>query len=124
MKFISAFLSILCTLTLSLHAANWPQFRGPNGEATSDDKGVPLKWSVTENMKWKLDLPGAGSSCPVVWGDRVFVTCFSGQKENGDVSGMIRSVICVEKNSGRKLWQKDFAAPQPEDSWQGMIKEH
>ncbi len=118
----SAFL-LLASTTL-LHAANWPQFRGPNGDGTSDDANVPLKWSATENMKWKLDLPGAGASCPVVWGDRVFVTCFSGEKENGDVSGLIRSVICVDKKSGRLLWKKDFAAPQPEDAWQGMIREH
>lgn len=107
-----------------LNGANWPQFRGPNGDATIADVAVPLKWSATENMKWKLDLPGAGSSCPVIWGDRVFVTCFSGQQENGDVSGLVRSVICVDKTSGKELWKKDYPAPQPEDAWQGMIREH
>ncbi|HEY2573821.1 MAG TPA: PQQ-binding-like beta-propeller repeat protein, partial [Verrucomicrobiaceae bacterium] len=107
-----------------LHAANWPQFRGPDGNAVSNDSKVPLKWSATENMKWKAPLPGAGSSCPIVWGDRVFVTCFSGQGDNGDVSKLIRSVVCFDKASGKQLWKKDFAAPQPEDAWQGMIREH
>ncbi len=116
-----ALLFASCSL---LRAENWPQFRGPDGNATSNDAGVPLKWSATVNMKWKTDLPGAGSSCPVVWGDRVFVTCFSGENENGDVSKLIRSVICFDKTSGKKVWQKDFAAPQPEDAWQGMIREH
>ena len=116
----------ICAIVFSASqaSANWPQFRGPNGDAVSEDKSVPLKWSVSENMMWKFDLPGAGSSSPVIWGDRVFVVCFSGEKENGDVSGLIRSVVCVDRKSGKQLWKKDYAAPQPEDSWQGMIREH
>ena len=124
MKPLLALLTFFAATHWAQCASNWPQFRGPNGDAVSDDKAVPLKWSASENMKWKLDLPGAGASCPVVWGDRVFLTCFSGQNENGDTSGLVRSVVCVDKNAGKLLWKKDFPAPQPEDPWQGMIREH
>ena len=60
-------LQLACLIVASqLHAANWPSFRGENGDASSDDKAVPLKWSATENMKWKLALPGAGAAGPIV----------------------------------------------------------
>lgn len=111
-------------LGLTLQAADWPQFRGPNGEARSDDTRVPVKWSATENLKWKLALPGPGSSCPVISGNKVFLTCFSGHKENGDVSGLVRHVVCVDKTTGKQLWQKDYPAGSPEDPAQGMIMEH
>ncbi len=124
MKTSHALPALFCAIANISHAANWPQFRGPDGEAKSDDKNVPLKWSETENMKWKLDLPGAGSSSPIVWGNRIFVICFSGEKENGDVSSLIRSVVCVDSTNGKKLWQIDYPAPQPEDPWQGMMREH
>ncbi|MBZ5605957.1 MAG: PQQ-binding-like beta-propeller repeat protein, partial [Acidobacteriia bacterium] len=54
-------------------AGDWPQWRGPNwdGVARGD---APLKWSDTEHIKWKAEIPGRGHSSPVVWGDRIFVT--------------------------------------------------
>lgn len=52
---------------------NWPQWRGPNAQGVSDAKGLPEKWSATENIKWKAELPGRGDSSPCVWGDAVFI---------------------------------------------------
>src|SRR4051794_30573689 len=83
-------LLVLCTASLPLSAADWPQFRGPNRDGISTDKNVPLTWSATENMKWKLDLPGPGSSSPIVTGGKVIVTCFSGNTPEGDVSALVR----------------------------------
>src|SRR5260221_13937341 len=57
-----------------LHAENWPQWRGPNGDGTSPERGLPTEWSATKNVAWKLDLPGPAGSTPVVWGDRIFLT--------------------------------------------------
>jgi outer membrane protein assembly factor BamB len=111
-------------LTVPQASADWPQFRGPNRDAVSQDAKVPSTWSASENLKWKLDLPGQGASSPVIWGDTLFVTCFSGQEESGDVSRLVRHVIAVDRTTGKKLWQKDFAAPHPDDPWQGMIREH
>ena len=117
------FLALLA-LAAALPAADWPQFRGPNRDGVSTDTSVPLKWGETENMKWKLDLPGPGASSPIVTGNMVIVTCFSGNKPDGDVSGLLRHVICVEKTTGKKLWQKDYPATHPDDPARGMIMEH
>jgi len=63
--------------------ANWPQFRGPNASGVSTNANLPDKWSATENVAWKTDLPGRSWSSPVVWGERIFVTAVvnSGESE-------------------------------------------
>src|SRR5688500_3148806 len=55
-------------------ADNWPAFRGPTGQGHSAEKNVPWKWGPNENIRWKVPLPDAGSSTPVIWGDRIFLT--------------------------------------------------
>src|SRR6185369_13131412 len=63
---------------LAERSMDWPQFRGPTGMGTSGETGLPVTWSATENIAWKTDLPGAGTSCPILVGDRIFVACYSG----------------------------------------------
>lgn len=70
-------------ILLTVHAAasgpsdearrNWPQWRGPLATGVAPEADPPLEWSETKNVKWKVAIPGAASSTPVVWGDRVFV---------------------------------------------------
>lgn len=55
-------------------AAAWPQFRGASAGVAADDPALPERWSETENVVWKIDIPGRSWSSPVVWGDHVFVT--------------------------------------------------
>lgn len=76
---------VLGALTLALatgvgagHAEDWPQWRGPNGDGVSKDKGFPTRWSA-DSVAWKARLGGLGISSPIVWGDRVFVTSQSGR---------------------------------------------
>ncbi|MBC8374370.1 MAG: PQQ-binding-like beta-propeller repeat protein, partial [Planctomycetes bacterium] len=66
---------LLAVIVITAPAAggNWPGFRGPDGSGISTEKNPPVKWSDSENLKWKTPLPGPGSSSPIVWGDRVFV---------------------------------------------------
>src|SRR6266852_2141096 len=52
----------------------WPGWRGPRGDGTSDETGIPVHWTKTENIAWKAPIPGKGHSSPVIWGDRIFVT--------------------------------------------------
>src|SRR5262249_31076957 len=52
----------------------WPQFRGPQSIGVVEDPQLPDKWSATENVAWKTDIPGLGWSSPIVWGDKIFVT--------------------------------------------------
>ena len=57
-------------------ALNWPQFRGPDATGVADGQHPPITWDVKAgtNVQWKTPIPGLGHSCPVVWGDRVFLT--------------------------------------------------
>lgn len=55
-------------------AADWPQFRGPRGDGTSEAAGLPLAWSEAENVRWRVPVPGRGRSSPVVLGDRIWLT--------------------------------------------------
>jgi outer membrane protein assembly factor BamB len=68
-------------LAFASNGGEWPQFRGPNGSATSDEPNLPVAWSSDKNIAWKVTLPGYGWSCPVVWGDKVFVTTAIADKQ-------------------------------------------
>jgi outer membrane protein assembly factor BamB len=69
-------LALLCALmlTAAVRAENWPQFRGSGGGVAPDNPALPDTWSATENVVWKLDVPGYAWSSPIVWGEHVFVT--------------------------------------------------
>jgi outer membrane protein assembly factor BamB len=81
-------------------AENWPAWRGPRGDGTSAETGLPVSWSRTENVRWKARLPGPGNSSPVVWGERVFLT------QALDRKGTQRAVLCFARGDGRLLWQR------------------
>src|SRR5512133_428318 len=53
---------------------NWPQFRGPGARGLGTSTRLPDRWSATDNVDWKSDIPGRGWSSPIVWGNRVFLT--------------------------------------------------
>jgi hypothetical protein len=55
-------------------ADNWPRFRGLDAGSIHDNPALPERWSETENIAWKVDVPGLGWSSPIVWDDYVFVT--------------------------------------------------
>lgn len=100
-------------------ADDWPRFRGPSGQGHGVGAAAPTTWSDTDNLRWKTPLPGAGSSSPVVWGDRVFVTCYTNA---GSAPG--RQVVCVDRSSGGVLWTRSVAAAQRDDPYQGFLTEH
>lgn len=88
--------SILFTLATVAAAAPWPGWRGAEGIGVTPETELPLTWSSTENVKWKVALPEPGNSTPVVWGDRVFVTQAIGDE---------RLVLCFSRNDGKELWR-------------------
>src|SRR5882724_1802262 len=91
--------SVLVLLTtFSAAAGNWPAWRGPEGTGVSTEKDAPLKWSTNENVRWRVELPGAGNSSPIVWGKRVFLTQ-AAQKEQR------RTLMCFDRTTGKLLWQ-------------------
>ena len=98
-------------------AEDWPQFLGPGGHGRSPES-VPTSWSDTESLRWKVDLPGPGSSSPIVVGDRIIVTCSIAKPTPK------RRVLCFDKNDGRPLWNVDFPIDYREDKYEGYITEH
>ncbi len=114
-------------LSLS-HADDWPRFRGPNGSGIGSADKVPLAWSDSENLQWKADLPGPGASSPIIVGDRVLVTCYTGygtDRENpGTPSDLQRHLLCFDRHTGARLWQATVASTHDEDAYQGFITEH
>lgn len=113
---------VACLASARTFAADWPQFRGPGGMGVSDDKNLPVRWSSSENIAWKVDLPGPGSSSPIVVGDRVFVTCYRGyglEPNAGDQKDLRRQLLCFERDTGKKLWSKEFEPKLPEHKYQG-----
>lgn len=101
------------------HAAepDWRAFRGTDGTATTAAK-LPTKWGAKENVAWKTDLPGAGTSTPIVVGDRVFVTCYSGYNVPGQPQGTQEElklhVVRLDRKTGKIEWTKDVKPKLPE----------
>jgi outer membrane protein assembly factor BamB len=83
--------------------ADWPQFRGPmtNNVATSD---APPTLVDQESIAWTADLEGRGASGPIVVGDKVFLTCTTGFKQDQ------LHVLCFDAKTGEKLWDRQFWA--------------
>ncbi len=120
-----ALLSVLpLALTLLLPASAqravgpWAQFRGPGGQGVSADKGLPVTWSAAQNLLWKTDLPGAGTSSPVVLGDRIYVACYSGfgipGQPGSGTDQLKRHLVCLDRQGGKILWKREVAAAGPE----------
>jgi outer membrane protein assembly factor BamB len=82
---------------------DWPGWRGADGNGIADGRDLPLEWSQTKNVRWSVKLPGWGTSSPVVYGDRVFVT--SAVEEGGGKSLL---TLCFDAKDGRELWRHDF----------------
>ena len=103
-------------------AADVTGFRGPGGVAVSDEAGLPAEWSSTKNVAWKTRLPGPGTSSPIVLGERIYITSYSGyglEPNQGSQSSLQRHVLCLDRKSGKLLWKKDFKPQLPESRYSG-----
>ena len=127
MKNALAAIACVALLAPSARAADWPRFRGPGGLGIGAS-AVPLEWSDEKNLCWRTPLPGPGSSSPVIHGDDVFVTCYSGYgvpgEPVGDPAKLVRHLLCVDRTTGRVKWQRDVPAELPEDPYEGFLTEH
>ena len=101
--------------------AEWNRFRGPNGSGIRE-AAVPVEFGADKNMKWKVELPGRGVSCPIIVGDKIFVTCYSGYGGDlgDDIEKLKRHLVCVDRATGKIVWDKSVKAEMPEDRWSGM----
>src|SRR5262249_54308478 len=90
-----------------LCAEDWSRFRGPNGSGVSMDAHIPIEWSDGKNLAWKADLPGPGSSSPIVIGDLVIITSYSGygvEGRQGRLADLKRHVVAFDAASGDQKW--------------------
>lgn len=103
---------------------DWPQFRGPGGQGAADAKKLPVDWDGTRNLAWKTKMPGAGSSSPIVVGDRIYLTCYSGYGEadsSGDLEDLTLHLVCLDRASGNSVWKKDIRPRMPESK---RVRDH
>ncbi len=111
-------------------ALNWPQFRGPGARGVADGQQPPTTWDVKQgiNLRWKTPIPGLGHSCPVIWGEQIFLTSAvsDGDKAGlrpglyGDVDSVDDQsphtwhVYAIDKQTGKILWDVVAAAGKPQ----------
>jgi outer membrane protein assembly factor BamB len=118
--FRAAALVIFATSTLA--AADWSRFRGENGSGVAADSvPTPTEWSESMNLRWSAPLPGPGKSCPIVLGDRVILTCWSGENPPDDLK---RHLLCFDRNTGKELWAKEIAPTTPDEPFREMFTEN
>lgn len=87
-------------------AADWPAWRGPLGTGVSKETNLPLKWSPTENVCWRVALPERGNSTPIVWKSRVFLT---------QAVGKDRTLMCFDRADGELIWQQGLTTQFADD---------
>ena len=110
---------------------NWPQFRGRESRGVAHADTLPDKWSATENIEWKSDIPGRGWSSPIVWGNRVFLTTvvnlgeseeprkglyFGGDRPTPPKSVHQWKVLCFDLTTGDLVWQRQVHESMPGSS--------
>lgn len=102
-------------LCLAARGEEWPGFRGTTGQGLSREKGLPTRWSATDNVAWKAAVPGEGWSSPVVWGERVFLTAATD-------GGAACHVLALSRADGKLLWdvtvfRQEKGHKQPRNSY-------
>ena len=123
---------LLFIVSYSVQAAtNWPQFRGPGALGVAENKGLPGKWSTSENVLWKQQVSGRGWSSPVVWGKQVFLTAvetegkqwearkglyFGGERKIPPTGKHHWKVICLNLETGKLIWEKTAHSGIPKGS--------
>ena len=131
---LSTVVCLVAVFAFSLHSveakgANWPQWRGPEGQGVSTETGLPSEWSATKNIKWKTPIAGRGHSSPIVWGKKIFLTTdIQGEVIPGLKAGVTHKmpdgsdfvhpdavgadrkhtfkVVCVDRETGKILWER------------------
>lgn len=101
---------VMVLVANQVNADNWPAWRGPGGQGFCHEQDVPVTWSDTENVRWKVPLEHQGNSTPVVWDDRIFLT-------QANKNGHVRSLLCLSRDNGSVVWQRDIEYPDKERNW-------
>ena len=105
----------------------WPQWRGPLANGVATTANPPLEWSETRNIRWKVEIPGRGSSSPIVWGDRLYVTTAVPAGLTGDAQHAPRGglrprgvhrfvVMAIDRKTGRTVWERVAREQEPHEA--------
>ncbi len=148
---LTAALIAFTTSLGSLVAADWPGFRGAKS-GVADESDLPTTLTK-ENILWKIKLPGAGTSSPITVGDKILLTANAGYGttitkgmsgfggggfggkgkggfpgkgggDTGDQKKLKLLVLCLDRTTGKTLWEKEVAPKLPETAFSGMMREH
>lgn len=123
----SAVFLVVFLLSPFATAEDFAQFRGKAGQAHDRQTDLPRQWSDSSNLQWKSEIDGRGSSSPIVVGDKVFITAYSGYgnlEQSGSQDRLVRQLLCFNLQDGKLLWKADVKNQQREDLYQGFITEH
>ena len=126
---------LVALTTIALHASvsdpkNWAQWRGPDMNGVSRTAKPPLEWSETKNVKWKVQIPGRGSSSPVVWNDRVFVLTaipvgITGEQQHAPRGALPQrgvhqyKVLAIDRKTGKTVWEHVAREEEPHEAAHG-----
>lgn len=115
-------------------SGDWPQWRGPLASGAAPVGDPPSSWSETENVRWKIEIPGYGQASPIVWGDRVFVLTaipagpgddsgggffarlrrrFMGTVRSGDLLNFV--IVALDRRDGSVVWERTAVTEQPHE---------
>ncbi len=107
MKYKLTFVMVMILMVMTAYSQNWPQWRGPEANGIASPGTYPVKFSATDGLLWKAELPGKGGSTPIVWEDRIFLTSGVGEKNEGE-----DGVLCFNL-TGKLLWQVKLGKQSP-----------
>jgi outer membrane protein assembly factor BamB len=108
---------VLLPVSMAARAGDWPQFRGPTGDGIATATNLPLTWSPTQNVTWKVPVPGRGRSSPVLLGDRIWLTTAletgvrtfaEGPDRMQQAERVVIGVVCLDRATGRQLYHVDL----------------
>ncbi|NNE00838.1 MAG: PQQ-binding-like beta-propeller repeat protein, partial [Pirellulaceae bacterium] len=129
-SFVFSLIVLFTAVLLSPQVAvgdGWSRFRGDSASGVSQ-AAIPTTWSNNENLAWKTRLPGRGSSSPVIAGDRIFLTAYSGYglsaEDPGNREDLKLHVICLSLDDGKILWNQPIDPAPEEQSATKRVADH
>lgn len=137
----TALLLLLLTVTTTAAAADWPQWRGPTGNGVAPDGDPPVTWSETDNVRWKVAVPGSGLGTPIVWKDAIYLTTAidAGARPDPDAAAKAEAaqsewrrksgvapenllefaVLALDRGTGEVRWKKSLRTAAPHEGTHG-----
>ena len=104
-----AFIALLTVCnSMSVNAADWAHWRGPNFDGSSSEQKLPEDFSKTNNVKWAAALPGPSAATPIVWKDHIFLS-------STDLKTKTVRALALDRKSGRLLWNNEIATSFSQD---------